>query len=210
MEKGHIKSVLNEVIRTNNFNLISQNLSFEEKIWLTSTTENIESVIDELDEEDQQILYNVGFEVIFKKLYKENELSLLLQSFDNLNELNKALIILSMSNDELKVKYLDKVTNENYISNIIFNFESDELKVKYLDKLTEENYIFTVIFSFKSDELKIKYLDKLTNKYHIFNVISSFKSDELKVKYLDKLTDEGYISSFKSDEIFKFKVISSF
>ena len=205
MEKGHIKSVLNEVIRTNNFNLISQNLSFEEKIWLTSTTENIESVIDELDEEDQQILYNVGFEVIFKKLYKENELSLLLQSFDNLNELNKALIILSMSNDELKVKYLDKVTNENYISNIIFNFESDELKVKYLDKLTEENYIFTVIFSFKSDELKIKYLDKLTNKYHIFNVISSFKSDELKVKYLDKLTDENYIfnviSSFKSDEL---------
>ena len=191
MEKGHIKSVLNEVIRTNNFNLISQNLSFEEKIWLTSTTENIESVIDELDEEDQQILYNVGFEVIFKKLYKENELSLLLQSFDNLNELNKALIILSMSNDELKVKYLDKVTNENYISNIIFNFESDELKVKYLDKLTDEGYIssfksdeifkFKVISSFKSDELKVKYLDKLTDENYIFNVISSFKSDELKI-----------------------------
>ena len=205
MEKGHIKSVLNEVIRTNNFNLISQNLSFEEKIWLTSTTENIESVIDELDEEDQQILYNVGFEVIFKKLYKENELSLLLQSFDNLNELNKALIILSMSNDELKVKYLDKVTNENYISNIIFNFESDELKVKYLDKLTEENYIFTVIFSFKSDELKIKYLDKLTDEHDKSIVISSFESDELKIEYLDKLTDEYYksivISSFESDEL---------
>ena len=53
-----------EVIRTNNFNLISQNLSFEEKNWLTSAIENIESVIDELDEENQQILYKVGFEVI--------------------------------------------------------------------------------------------------------------------------------------------------
>ena len=210
MEKGHIISVLNEVIRTNNFNLISQNLSFEEKNWLTSAIENIESVIDELDEENQQILYEIGYETIIKNLYKENELSLVFQNFDNLSEESKALIILLIPNDELKVKYLDKVTNENYISNIISNFESDELKIKYLDKLTDENYIFTVIFSFKSDELKIKYLDKLTNKYHIFNVISSFKSDELKVKYLDKLTDEGYISSFKSDEIFKFKVISSF
>ena len=210
MEKGHIISVLNEVIRTNNFNLISQNLSFEEKNWLTSAIENIESVIDELDEENQQILYKVGFEVIIKNLYKENELSLVLQNFDNLSEESKALIILSMPSDELKVKYLDKLTNENYIGNIISYFESDELKIKYLDKLTNENYKYRVVSSFESDELKVKYLDKLTDEGYILDVISSFESDELKVKYLDKLTDEGYIftviSSFKSDE-FKIKYL---
>ena len=138
MEKGHIISVLNEVIRTNNFNLISQNLSFEEKNWLTSAIENIESVIDELDEENQQILYKVGFEVIIKKLYKENELSLVLQNFDNLSEESKALIILSMPSDELKVKYLDKLTNEENKCYIISSFTSDELKIKYLDKITDE------------------------------------------------------------------------
>ena len=177
MEKGHIISVLNEVIRTNNFNLISLNLSFEEKNWLTSAIENIESVIDELDEENQQILYKVGFEVIIKNLYKENELSLVLQNFDNLSEESKALIILSMPSDELKVKYLDKLTNENYIGNIISYFESDELKIKYLDKLTDEKYKSIVISSFESDELKIEYLDKLTDERYKTSVISKFKSD---------------------------------
>ena len=205
MEKGHIISVLNEVIRTNNFNLISQNLSFEEKNWLTSAIENIKSVIDELDEENQQILYKVGFEVIIKKLYKENELSLVLQNFDNLSEESKALIISSIPNDELKVKYLDKLTDEYYKYRVIFSFKSDELKVKYLDKLTDEYYKYRVIFSFKSDELKLKCLDKLTNENYISKIISYFESDELKLKCLDKLTNENYkyrvIFRFKSDEL---------
>ena len=210
MEKGHIISVLNEVIRTNNFNLISQNLSFEEKNWLTSAIENIESVIDELDEENQQILYKVGFEVIIKKLYKENELSLVLQNFDNLSEESKALIILSMPSDELKVKYLDKLTNEENKCYIISSFTSDELKIKYLDKITDETKKNYIISNFTSDELKMQGLDKLTNEAFIYGIISKFTSDELKIQGLDKLTDEafiyGIISRFTSDEL-KFKYL---
>lgn len=96
---------------------------------------------------------------------------------------------LNLQNDEQRIQFLDKISDEYYNFLIIRSFESDELKLQYLDKLKRENYKAGVIHRLSNEADKIKCIDKLTDEKMIADTASMLTSIEDKVKYIQKIKD---------------------
>ncbi len=199
--KEHIKKVLIKAAKTNNFALIVNELSLEERNYLIG---KLEGIVGKLDKEVIDIL-NENINLFMSSLYTEKEAISLLESTKIDDDDKKLLSILALPTDLLKIKYLDKLEDDASKSMIINRFKTDTLKIKALDKLEDDSFKFEIINNFEKDELKIQGLDKLKINYYIIRIISNFNTDELKIQILDRLEDDSsksaVISSFKTDEL---------
>lgn len=90
-------------------------------------------------------------------------------------------IISSLQSDELKIAHLI-ITKDK--ADVVASFKDDELKTKYLDYLTNDYDKTYVIKSFKTDELKIKYIDILTDDIYKESIIKTFASEKNKFMLL--------------------------
>ena len=222
--REHIKEVLSKAIETNHFELITKELSFEERNYLVEKNNDIKKELDE--EVRERLNIDENFNLLMSSIYTEKEAISLLESTEIDDESKNFFSICALPTDELKIHYLDKISSDDDRAKVISSFETDALKIQCLDKLEYDYNKAEVISSFKTDAAKIQCLDKLEYDYNKAQVISSFKTDILKLLNLDKLTDDSHkvkvISSFKTDaakiqgldkleyDYNKAKVISSF
>ena len=194
----HISEVFSEVASTSDYSLIREKLSFEEKNYFLSNTSLFEfsDDISKIFEEDKQALFLANY-------YKNDEALELLKQISNYDNVLGVAAISSLSDDAIKMQYLDKVNYNDIKETIILSFSNDENKIRCLDKV-EESSIFSVINSLKTDEDKIKCLDKLQGDFERSKIVETFGNDDDKIKGLNKIKDEEcratIISGFLDDE----------
>ncbi len=193
----YISKVLIEAINNNDFKLITEKLSFEERDYFIN---HIEIIIDGIEEKIDEI----NESLFFSSLYTSNEVANLLGHIETYGRFKRIAIIAKLS-DEQKIQYLDKFLDEEDKVMLIGTLTSDELKIQYLDKFNTDFDKAGIIESLTSDELKIQYLDKFNIDFYKAGIIKSLTSDELKIQYLDKFDDDfykaGIIKSLTSDEL---------
>ena len=194
----HISEVFSEVASTSDYSLIREKLSFEEKNYFLSNTSLFEfsDDISKIFEEDKQALFLANY-------YKNDEALGLLKQISNYDNVLGAAAISSLSDDSIKMQYLDKVNYNDIKETIILSFSNDENKIRCLDKV-EGSSIFSVINSLKTDEDKIKCLDKVEGDFERSKIVETFDNDDDKIKGLNKIKDEErratIISGFLDDE----------
>ena len=194
----HISEVFSEVASTSDYSLIREKLSFEEKNYFLSNTSLFEfsDDISKIFEEDKQALFLANY-------YKNDEALGLLKQISNYDNVLGAAAISSLSDDSIKMQYLDKVNYNDIKETIILSFSNDENKIRCLDKV-EGSSIFSVINSLKTNEDKIKCLDKLQGDFERSKIVETFDNDDDKIKGLNKIKDEErratIISGFLDDE----------
>lgn len=194
----HISEVFSEVASTSDYSLIREKLSFEEKNYFLSNTSLFEfsDDISKIFEEDKQALFLANY-------YKNDEALGLLKQISNYDNVLGAAAISSLSDDSIKMQYLDKVNYNDIKETIILSFSNDENKIRCLDKV-EESSIFSVINSLKTNEDKIKCLDKVEGDFERSKIVETFDNDDDKIKGLNKIKDEErratIISGFLDDE----------
>ena len=194
----HISEVFSEVASTSDYSLIREKLSFEEKNYFLSNISLFEfsDDISKIFEEDKQALFLANY-------YKNDEALGLLKQISNYDNVLGEAAISSLSDDSIKMQYLDKVNYNGIKETIVLSFSNDENKIRCLDKV-EESSIFSVINSLKTDEDKIKCLDKLQGDFERSKIVETFKKDDDKIKGLNKIKHEEcmatIISGFLDDE----------
>ena len=194
----HISEVFSEVASTSDYSLIREKLSFEEKNYFLSNTSLFEfsDDISKIFEEDKQALFLANY-------YKNDEALGLLKQISNYDNVLGVAAISSLSDDSIKMQYLDKVNYNDIKETIILSFSNDENKIRCLDKV-EGSSIFSVINSLKTNEDKIKCLDKLQGDFERSKIVGTFDNDDDKIKGLNKIKDEEcratIISGFLDDE----------
>ena len=194
----HISEVFSEVASTSDYSLIREKLSFEEKNYFLSNTSLFEfsDDISKIFEEDKQALFLANY-------YKNDEALGLLKQISNYDNVLGAAAISSLSDDSIKMQYLDKVNYNDIKETIILSFSNDENKIRCLDKV-EGSSIFSVINSLKTNEDKIKCLDKVEGDFERSKIVETFDNDDDKIKGLNKIKDEErratIISGFLDDE----------
>ena len=179
----HIRDVLNEAVDNNNLKLITERLSFEERDYLVN---HVDVFYDFLGEK----MNNVDELLLFSSLYTLNEAMSLLDNIETYTSYKKLAIILKLPTDELKIKYLDKLSDEEKIV-VINGFNDEKLKIQCLDKISDDKQKADIINELSDDKLKIQYLDKINDDGAKANIINKLSDDELKIQYLDKINDDG-------------------
>lgn len=116
------------------------------------------------------------------------------QKIQYLNKINneeyKFEIIISLSSDDKKIQCLDKLTDECLKASVIARLNGDEKKIQFLDEINDEEYKTRIIQLLSNDDKKIQCLDKLNEELLKAFVIETLSDDDKKYQYLDKLTDE--------------------
>ncbi len=116
------------------------------------------------------------------------------QKIQYLNKINneeyKFEIIISLSSDDKKIQCLDKLTDECLKASVIARLNGDEKKIQFLDEINDEEYKTRIIQLLSNDDKKIQCLDKLNEELLKAFVIETLSDDDKKFQYLDKLTDE--------------------
>lgn len=195
----HISEVFSEVASTSDYSLIREKLSFEEKNYFLSNTSLFEfsDDISKIFEEDKQALFLANY-------YKNDEALGLLKQISNYDNVLGAAAISSLSDDSIKIQYLDKVSYDDIRMTIILSFREDKDKIDCLGKVENEDYRFLIISSLETVENKIGCLDKLKSNERKAEIIAKFSHDEDKIKGLNSITGDFYkaqiISDFDSDE----------
>lgn len=116
---------------------------------------------------------------LFKYLEDEQLMSFVSDFGDSAND----IIALNMSSDEARIECFNKLKDFEAMATFISKLESEELKLKYLKKISPE-YKYMVIASFKDEELKEKCLTTFVKNKG--KIISNFSNDDKKLFYLKK------------------------
>ena len=134
-----------------------------------------------------------------------------------ISQARRAYLIREFSRDELIMKYYGTITDEQYRSSITFALKKIENKVKIIETLTNEIWITDSVIRLQSDKYKIIFLNVVIdseckmrilqslernqeelkdNIYRIINerdkafVISYLYDDKIKKAYLDEIDDD--------------------
>jgi len=108
-----------------------------------------------------------------------------------LSDIQKASLLSSISSDKIKISNLSIVSPKN-LAVVIASLSSDDVKVKFLDMRISSAYL--IIESLESDELREKYLNKywvLLKDKKRAQIIRSFKNKELATAYYRKMGSKG-------------------
>lgn len=126
-------------------------------------------------------------------------------------------LVLSLTDDENKMKYLEQIKDLDFIYDVVMSFQNDNNKIKYIDHFNNDqidaifrnlknqndeyksSIINTLPFEKKvsgvinltSDENKNKYLEQITDVNIICKVVRSFKNSDENVNYVSKMSDNN-------------------
>ena len=116
-------------------------------------------------------------------------------------EIKDKIVIWQIKNNNLKIDYLNQVSDEEIKKDIILSISDDKIRLDLLKTISDDVYKSIIVERFKDDELRLAafwYISSDTIKREITNRF--FKTDELKIKALNYInSDEA-----KLDVIFWF------
>ena len=172
------------------YNIVS---NFQDKIY------NLDGLFNEKEAEELVEIIQIP-ECLFKYLSDEK-----LLSFVSDDEYNKTMDVANnLSSDESKIRGFNMVKDSYLKATFVSYFDSDELKLKYLRRISSDNRSW-VISTLKDENLQEKYITFLNFKKG--DIIRNLSSDDKKIYYLKKffrvLTNEdkaNIISSLKNDQ----------
>ena len=183
----HIKDVFSEVARTSDYSLIREKLTLEERNYFLSNYLEFEFSEDISDQ-----IFDGGAKqaLFFSNYYKNDEALEELRKIDNYDNVVGIAAISSLSDDSVKMQYLDKVSDTNIRMTIILSFREDENKINYLDEVLSDDRRVLIVSSLITVKNKIKCLDKIQSDFERGKIVSSFENDEDKITGLSKINEE--------------------
>ena len=192
----HIREVFIESINNNNFKLITEKLSLEERKYLVEHAEDIFAY-----EEDKEVVDKLedNFDSFISNLFTSDERTNLIENIETCSEMMQELLIDDMPPNKA-LEYLDKVSE--YARGKIVSKLPPEEATKYFDKIGE--YARGEIVSKLSPEEATKYFDKI-NEYARGKIVSKLPPEEA-IKYLDKIdeyTREEIVKKLPPEEAVK-------
>ena len=129
--------------------------------------------------------------------YLDDETLLSIVSEERYNQIN--YIAKNLSSDEAKIRGFNKVKDPHLKAIFVKSFDSDELKLKYLRKISSEDRSM-VIASLKDERIIEQYIRFFSRRKG--DIIIGLSSDEKKIHYLNKyfklLTDDDKIQAISS------------
>lgn len=110
----------------------------------------------------------------YKLLSDEEKIKLLETEQDKIKRLQ---IIRSLSNDELMLKYTEYLTDEEKAA-VSYSLSDLENKVKLIESITDEKWITAATAELPSNEYKIKLLSKIKTPYYKIRIIQTLDDNE--------------------------------
>ncbi len=112
------------------------------------------------------------------------------------DELTKLKIIRTLSSDDLMMQCVNFLSGESEKSAVTYSLSKLENRVKIIESLTEEKWITAATIELPSNEYKIKILPRVKNAYYKNCIIQSLniKDKDIK-KVLDTIEDENDLAS---------------
>lgn len=112
------------------------------------------------------------------------------------NDLIKLKIIRSLSSEDVIMKCVNLISNESTKSAITYSLSKLENKVRVIEGLTEEKWITSATIELPSNKYKIKMLSKIKNLYFKNCIIQSLNINDNEIKNeLKTIDDEKDLAS---------------
>lgn len=188
----HIVSVFKKIADTKDTSLFTKELSLEERKYFVelSDKDGGEEVFALLNEEYLEKLESIFEASDIKTITSEEAQEEVkdIGKFKGQKEEVKEQIIEALPTEELKMQYLDYVSEHSKV-HIILKFQHEENRKKSLDKLELENSKAKVVASLEniSDEERLEFLKKIKdfNNEYVVNIIVKLTDDGPKKEFMN-------------------------
>ena len=194
----HIKNVLREAISKNNFIYATNNLTEEEKDYFFN---HVDFFLKFSNEENFN-RYSV-LDIISEMSTQEKAMKRL-KNIQEMNQLQKFIIINNLPNDKLKTENLPLLDDEDSKFKIIYNMIDDGEKIKVLPLLNDtDRYI--IMYGMTDDEQIKKGIPLIENEKHKAEIIQRLGTDKLKYETIDNLKEDKDITDVVTGLSFEYQ-----
>ncbi len=183
----HIKNVLREAISKNNFIYATNNLTEEEKDYFFNHVDFFLKFSNEENFNRDSVLNIISEMSTQEKAMKR------LKNIQEMNQLQKFIIIKNLPNDKLKTENLPLLDDEDFKFKIIYNMIDDGEKIKVLPLLNDtDRYI--IMYGMTDDEQIKKGIPLIENETNKASIIQRLGTDKLKYETIDNLKEDKNIA----------------
>lgn len=194
----HIKEVLRESVNRKNPSYARNNLTEEEKAYFFNNLDFFLKFSNEENFNRDSVLN------IISEMSTQEEAMKRLKNIQEMNQMQKFIIINNLPNDKLKTENLPLLDDEDSKFKIICNMVDDGEKIKVLPLLNDiDRYV--IMYGMTDDEQIKKGIPLIENEKHKAEIIQRLGTDKLKYETIDNLKEDKYIKDVVTGLSFEYQ-----
>ena len=194
----HIKEVLRESVNRKNPSYARNNLTEEEKDYFFNNLDFFLKFSNEENFNRDSVLN------IISEISTQEEAMKRLKNIQEMNQMQKFIIINNLPNDKLKTENLPLLDDEDSKFKIICNMVDDGEKIKVLPLLNDiDRYV--IMYGMTDDEQIKKGIPLIENEKHKAEIIQRLGTDKLKYETIDNLKEDKYITDVVTGLSFEYQ-----
>ena len=194
----HIKEVLRESVNRKNPSYARNNLTEEEKDYFFNNLDFFLKFSNEENFNRDSVLN------IISEMSTQEEAMKRLKNIQEMNQMQKFIIINNLPNDKLKTENLPLLDDEDSKFKIICNMVDDGEKIKVLPLLNDiDRYV--IMYGMTDDEQIKKGIPLIENEKHKAEIIQRLGTDKLKYETIDNLKEDKYIKDVVTGLSFEYQ-----
>lgn len=194
----HIKEVLRESVNRKNPSYARNNLTEEEKAYFFNNLDFFLKFSNEENFNRDSVLN------IISEMSTQEEAMKRLKNIQEMNQMQKFIIINNLPNDKLKTENLPLLDDEDSKFKIICNMVDDGEKIKVLPLLNDiDRYV--IMYGMTDDEQIKKGIPLIENEKHKAEIIQRLGTDKLKYETIDNLKEDKYITDVVTGLSFEYQ-----
>lgn len=194
----HIKEVLRESVNRKNPSYARNNLTEEEKAYFFNNLDFFLKFSNEENFNRDSVLN------IISEMSTQEEAMKRLKNIQEMNQMQKFIIINNLTNDKLKTENLPLLDDEDSKFKIICNMVDDGEKIKVLPLLNDiDRYV--IMYGMTDDEQIKKGIPLIENEKHKAEIIQRLGTDKLKYETIDNLKEDKYITDVVTGLSFEYQ-----
>lgn len=164
-----------------------------EKLRVINSIDDIDLIIDNKDSISSFI--NSNIHILINDKSDEDKLKMARAFNDSFSDFDQRAILVSLTNDKLKLENLDLLEgNDNFKAMVISTISDDQIKFDSLSRIQNEYFKVTIIETINGEELFYKAFSQIKDDYNRSNILSFNKNDQFKYKYLHLIESDLYAS----------------
>lgn len=194
----HIKEVLRESVNRKNPSYARNNLMEEEKDYFFNNLDFFLKFSNEENFNRDSVLN------IISEMSTQEEAMKRLKNIQEMNQMQKFIIINNLPNDKLKTENLPLLDDEDSKFKIICNMVDDREKIKVLPLLNDiDRYV--IMYGMTDDEQIKKGIPLIENEKYKAEIIQRLGTDKLKYETIDNLKEDKYITDVVTGLSFEYQ-----
>lgn len=194
----HIKEVLRESVNRKDLSYARNNLTEEEKDYFFNNLDFFLKFSNEENFNRDSVLN------IISEISTQEEAMKRLKNIQEMNQMQKFIIINNLPNDKLKTENLPLLDDEDSKFKIICNMVDDGEKIKVLPLLNDiDRYV--IMYGMTDDEQIKKGIPLIENEKHKAEIIQRLGTDKLKYETIDNLKEDKYITDVVTGLSFEYQ-----